>query len=194
MQQLGELVISTGADALSVEELADALIVLAETKAKKSRGKRRRPSRSSRTRHCTSNSPTSARKSGKNGEWRVRFRIKPQPRMGRPPASSTPNADRFGAISVHVAQGLLRSKRRPIAISLSGFSVKPGAVKGRRSKHQILRPDRVTIHTSCDLTFCRPKPLNWQSWKRVASKPLLLDDLLQPVGDERRPSRRFEGH
>jgi len=32
VQQLGELVISTGADALSVEELAGALIVLAETK------------------------------------------------------------------------------------------------------------------------------------------------------------------
>ena len=32
VQQLGELVISTGADALSVDELAGALIVLAETK------------------------------------------------------------------------------------------------------------------------------------------------------------------
>ncbi|WP_292072401.1 conjugal transfer protein TraD [Mesorhizobium sp.] len=32
MQQLGELVIATGADALSPEELAGALIVLAETK------------------------------------------------------------------------------------------------------------------------------------------------------------------
>ena len=32
MQQLGELVISTGADALSADELAGALIVLAETK------------------------------------------------------------------------------------------------------------------------------------------------------------------
>jgi hypothetical protein len=32
VQQLGELVISTGADALSGEELAGALIVLAETK------------------------------------------------------------------------------------------------------------------------------------------------------------------
>ena len=32
VQQLGELVISTGADALSAEELAGALIVLAETK------------------------------------------------------------------------------------------------------------------------------------------------------------------
>ena len=32
VQQLGELVISTGADALSVEELAGALIVLAETR------------------------------------------------------------------------------------------------------------------------------------------------------------------
>ena len=31
VQQLGELVISTGADALSAEELAGALIVLAET-------------------------------------------------------------------------------------------------------------------------------------------------------------------
>jgi hypothetical protein len=32
VQQLGELVISTGADALSTDELAGALIVLAETK------------------------------------------------------------------------------------------------------------------------------------------------------------------
>ena len=32
MQQLGELVIATGADALSADELARALIVLAETK------------------------------------------------------------------------------------------------------------------------------------------------------------------
>ena len=32
VQQLGELVISTGADALSAEELAGALLVLAETK------------------------------------------------------------------------------------------------------------------------------------------------------------------
>jgi hypothetical protein len=32
VQQLGELVISTGADGLSAEELAGALIVLAETK------------------------------------------------------------------------------------------------------------------------------------------------------------------
>ena len=32
MQQLGELVISTGADALSADELAGGLIVLAETK------------------------------------------------------------------------------------------------------------------------------------------------------------------
>ncbi|HTV82347.1 MAG TPA: conjugal transfer protein TraD [Acidobacteriaceae bacterium] len=32
VQQLGELVISTGADALSAQELAGALIVLAETK------------------------------------------------------------------------------------------------------------------------------------------------------------------
>jgi hypothetical protein len=32
VQQLGELVISTGADALNAEELAGALIVLAETK------------------------------------------------------------------------------------------------------------------------------------------------------------------
>jgi hypothetical protein len=32
VQQLGELVISTGADALSIEELAGALIVLTETK------------------------------------------------------------------------------------------------------------------------------------------------------------------
>ena len=32
VQQLGELVISTGADALSAEELAGALIVLSETK------------------------------------------------------------------------------------------------------------------------------------------------------------------
>jgi len=32
VQQLGELVISTGADALSVEELTGALIVLTETK------------------------------------------------------------------------------------------------------------------------------------------------------------------
>ena len=32
VQQLGELVISTGADALSAEELAGALIVLTETK------------------------------------------------------------------------------------------------------------------------------------------------------------------
>jgi hypothetical protein len=32
VQQLGELVIATGADALTVEELAGALIVLAETK------------------------------------------------------------------------------------------------------------------------------------------------------------------
>jgi len=32
VQQLGDLVISTGADALSAEELAGALIVLAETK------------------------------------------------------------------------------------------------------------------------------------------------------------------
>ena len=32
VQQLGELVIATGADALSVNELAGALIVLAETK------------------------------------------------------------------------------------------------------------------------------------------------------------------
>jgi hypothetical protein len=32
VQQLGELVIATGADALSVDELAGALIVLAETK------------------------------------------------------------------------------------------------------------------------------------------------------------------
>ena len=32
VQQLGELVISTGADALSAEELAGALIVLVETK------------------------------------------------------------------------------------------------------------------------------------------------------------------
>jgi hypothetical protein len=32
VQQLGELVISTGADALTAEELAGALIVLAETK------------------------------------------------------------------------------------------------------------------------------------------------------------------
>ncbi len=32
VQQLGELVISTGADTLSAEELAGALIVLAETK------------------------------------------------------------------------------------------------------------------------------------------------------------------
>jgi len=32
VQQLGELVISTGADALSAEELAGALILLAETK------------------------------------------------------------------------------------------------------------------------------------------------------------------
>ena len=32
LQQLGELVISTGADALSADELAGALIVLAETK------------------------------------------------------------------------------------------------------------------------------------------------------------------
>lgn len=32
VQQLGELVISSGADALSAEELAGALIVLAETK------------------------------------------------------------------------------------------------------------------------------------------------------------------
>jgi hypothetical protein len=32
VQQLGELVISTGADALSAEELVGALIVLAETK------------------------------------------------------------------------------------------------------------------------------------------------------------------
>ena len=32
VQQLGELVISTGADALSAEELAGALVVLAETK------------------------------------------------------------------------------------------------------------------------------------------------------------------
>ncbi len=32
VQQLGELVISTGADALSADELAGALIVLAETK------------------------------------------------------------------------------------------------------------------------------------------------------------------
>jgi len=32
VQQLGELVIATGADALSTEELAGALIVLAETK------------------------------------------------------------------------------------------------------------------------------------------------------------------
>ena len=32
VQQLGELVISTGADALTADELAGALIVLAETK------------------------------------------------------------------------------------------------------------------------------------------------------------------
>lgn len=32
VQQLGELVIATGADALTVEELAGALVVLAETK------------------------------------------------------------------------------------------------------------------------------------------------------------------
>lgn len=32
VQQLGELVIATGADALSAEELAGALVVLAETK------------------------------------------------------------------------------------------------------------------------------------------------------------------
>ena len=32
VQQLGELVISTGADALTAEELAGALVVLAETK------------------------------------------------------------------------------------------------------------------------------------------------------------------
>ena len=32
VQQLGELVISTGADALSADELAGALVVLAETK------------------------------------------------------------------------------------------------------------------------------------------------------------------
>lgn len=32
VQQLGELVISTGADALTVDELAGALVVLAETK------------------------------------------------------------------------------------------------------------------------------------------------------------------
>ncbi|PYE85169.1 conjugal transfer protein TraD [Phyllobacterium leguminum] len=32
VQQLGELIIATGADALSAEELAGALIVLAETK------------------------------------------------------------------------------------------------------------------------------------------------------------------
>ena len=32
VQQLGELVIATGADALSADELAGALIVLAETK------------------------------------------------------------------------------------------------------------------------------------------------------------------
>jgi hypothetical protein len=32
VQQLGELVIATGADALAVDELAGALIVLAETK------------------------------------------------------------------------------------------------------------------------------------------------------------------
>ena len=32
VQQLGELVVSTGADALSADELAGALIVLAETK------------------------------------------------------------------------------------------------------------------------------------------------------------------
>ena len=32
MQRLGELVIATGADALSADELAGALIVLAETK------------------------------------------------------------------------------------------------------------------------------------------------------------------
>ncbi|RWD94244.1 MAG: conjugal transfer protein TraD [Mesorhizobium sp.] len=32
VQQLGELVVATGADALSVDELAGALIVLAETK------------------------------------------------------------------------------------------------------------------------------------------------------------------
>ncbi len=32
LQQLGELAIATGADALSTEELASALIVLAETK------------------------------------------------------------------------------------------------------------------------------------------------------------------
>ncbi len=32
VQQLGELVIATGADALSVEELAGALVALAETK------------------------------------------------------------------------------------------------------------------------------------------------------------------
>ncbi|OAN71283.1 conjugal transfer protein TraD [Jannaschia sp. EhC01] len=55
VQQLGELVIATGADALSVEELAGALIVLAETKdaakreawAKRGAGMIQRRSRSS---------------------------------------------------------------------------------------------------------------------------------------------------
>ena len=58
VQQLGELVISTGADALSAEELAGALIVLGETKdagkreAWAKRGAaffRNKPRRSSRT-------------------------------------------------------------------------------------------------------------------------------------------------
>jgi Conjugal transfer protein TraD len=39
VQQLGELVIATGADALNADELAGALIVLAETKEKEA-GKR----------------------------------------------------------------------------------------------------------------------------------------------------------
>ena len=38
VQQLGELVISTGADALTADELAGALIVLAETKDAGKRG------------------------------------------------------------------------------------------------------------------------------------------------------------
>jgi hypothetical protein len=39
VQQLGELVIATGADALGAEELAGALIVLAETKDAEARTK-----------------------------------------------------------------------------------------------------------------------------------------------------------
>ena len=78
VQQLGELVISTGADAFSAEELAGALIVLAETKDAGKReawAKRGAAFFQSRSRRTT---PAAARDAGSAPAQPVR----PQPPAG----------------------------------------------------------------------------------------------------------------